>query len=70
MKRAITAMDLYNHAEEIRLGQRRLSEGSGSAARRSVEPSFPFSSINLQSPRRGASVVEGGIVGRRTEPCP
>lgn len=29
LKRAITAMDIYDHAEEIRLDERRLSEGLG-----------------------------------------
>src|SRR5207247_444459 len=29
LKRAITAMDIYDHAREIRLGERRLSEGLG-----------------------------------------
>jgi DNA-binding GntR family transcriptional regulator len=29
LKRAITAMDIYNHREEIRLDERRLSEGLG-----------------------------------------
>lgn len=29
LKRAITAMDIYGHAEEIRLDERRLSEGLG-----------------------------------------
>jgi DNA-binding GntR family transcriptional regulator len=29
LKRAITAMDIYNHAHEIRLDERRLSEGLG-----------------------------------------
>ena len=27
LKRAITAMDIYGHAQEIRLDERRLSEG-------------------------------------------
>ena len=34
LKRAITAVDIYDHPQEIRLDERRLSEGSGSAARR------------------------------------
>src|ERR1700747_3159499 len=29
LKRAITAMDIYDHAHEIRLDERRLSEGLG-----------------------------------------
>src|ERR1700685_1016485 len=29
LKRAITAMDIYDHAQEIRLDERRLSEGLG-----------------------------------------
>src|SRR5580698_9071923 len=29
LKRAITAMDIYGHAQEIRLDERRLSEGLG-----------------------------------------
>src|SRR5436305_14755436 len=29
LKRAITTMDIYGHAEEIRLDERRLSEGLG-----------------------------------------
>ena len=49
LKRAITAMDIYDHAQEIRLDERRrLSEGLVLAARRPVEPSFPCYSLNLR----------------------
>jgi len=35
-KRAIMAMDIYDHREEIRLDERRLSDARGSAAPRSA----------------------------------
>ena len=51
LKRAICAMDIYDHAQEIRLGERRLSEGA--AARRSAGIAEIPARTAWQRPARG-----------------
>jgi hypothetical protein len=60
-------MDIYDHPQEIRLGERRLSEGLGVSRSPYVERSSVHG-INLRvEPPRWEKV---GSSERRTEPCP
>src|SRR5437764_15347309 len=59
LKRAITAMDIYDHPEEIRLDERRLSEGLGvsrTPIREAMTLLEPEGFVRTR-PRRGIFVV-------------
>jgi DNA-binding GntR family transcriptional regulator len=60
LKRAITAMDIYNHPEEIRLDERRLSEGLG-VSRTPIREAMTLleqEGFVRTRPRRGIYVVK------------
>jgi DNA-binding GntR family transcriptional regulator len=60
LKRAITAMDIYGHAEEIRLDERRLSEGLG-VSRTPIREAMTLleqEGFVRTRPRRGIYVVK------------
>ena len=60
LKRAITAMDIYDHAQEIRLDERRLSEGLG-VSRTPIREAMTLleqEGFVRTRPRRGIFVVK------------
>src|SRR5436305_14079861 len=59
LKRAITAMDIYDHAHEIRLDERRLSEGLGDSRTpiREAMTLLEQEGFVRTRPRRGIFVV-------------
>src|SRR6476646_3721807 len=60
LKRAITAMDIYDHPEEIRLDERRLSEGLG-VSRTPIREAMTLleqEGFVRTRPRRGIFVVK------------
>src|SRR2546430_17246024 len=60
LKRAITAMDIYDHAGEIRLDERRLSEGLG-VSRTPIREAMTLleeGGVVRTRPRRGVYVVQ------------
>src|SRR5437016_13215076 len=60
LKRAITAMDIYGQAQEIRLDDRRLSEGLG-VSRTPIRDAMALlerDGFDRTRPRRGLHVVE------------
>src|ERR1700741_5051053 len=59
LKRAITAMDIYDHPQEIRLDERRLSEGLGVSGTpiRAAMTLPEQESFGRPRPRRGIFVV-------------
>jgi hypothetical protein len=68
LKRASRAMGIDNHPQEIRLVGRRRFYGAWVSRTPVLRAEFLSYGINLRA--ESPSVVEGKVIGRRTEPCP